>query len=66
MKEFKSVYMFGRVFIPVSNGKKIIKNLSNITTVISKIKWNIFHSLRCNEENLHDVRCLTAMTSTSH
>ena len=25
----------------------------------SKIKWNIFHILRCNEENFHDVRFLS-------
>jgi len=57
--------MFGRVFIPVSNGKndrKIVKIHEKITIV--KVKH--FYNLSCNQENFHDVPCLTVMKSSSH
>jgi len=56
-------YKFGKVFIPVYNGKKSYQNLSKtiIVTVENKVKH--FYSLRCNGENFYDVQCLTVMTS---
>ena len=44
-------------------GTNIIESYQELPQLQSKIKWNIFHSLRCNEVNFHKVRRLTVMTS---
>jgi len=54
---------FSLLFPVVDELSKSIKNYHSYSR-----KWSgtFFHSLRCNDENFHEVRCLTVMTSSSH
>ena len=36
--------------------EKLSKSIKKCHSYSQKIKWNTFHSLRCNEENFHDVQ----------
>jgi len=40
--------------------------LLTITIDIVENKVEHFYSLRCNDVNFHDMRCLTFMTTSSH